>query len=142
MDSIQKKRIAIISIGVIFVALGISFVSFFPTFDQYADGDGWILSGIIGIVIGFLYPFPKITIGKPQLWHERASYFEDSDGGKISLAGIFMIVLGLIFGPLEFLYNVDFRGIGIIIIAVFCFGGLVLLVLGAMMVTADRFKET
>jgi len=86
MDSIRKKRIAIISVGIIWVAIGISFITSFLAFSQYSDD--WILFGIIGIVIGFLYPFPKITVKKPRMWYERAPSLEDTESGKIALAGI------------------------------------------------------
>ena len=65
MDSIRKNRIAVISIGIIFVALGLSFVTSFPAYSEYSAS--FILSGIIGVIIGFLYPFPKIQQQKGGL---------------------------------------------------------------------------
>jgi hypothetical protein len=51
-----------------------------------------------------------------------------------------MIVIGLTFGPLEFFFGVP--GIGMLIIFIFFFGGVLLEVMGALMVTYDRIKET
>jgi energy-converting hydrogenase Eha subunit A len=132
MDKTEKNRIAIISVGIIFIATGISF-TLFPAYIQYSDD--FIISGILGIIIGYLSPLPKITVKKPL----RAS-LEDSDGGKIFLIGIIMIVIGLTFGPLEFFFGVP--GIGMLIIFIFFFGGVLLEVMGALMVTYDRIKET
>lgn len=134
MDSIKKKRIRTISGGIILIAIGISFITSFPAYSQYSFI--FILGGITGLIIGFRYPFQEIAVKKPR------PSLKESDGGKMILTAIIMIVFGLIFGPLEFYENTNFAGIGVIIIVIFCFGGLVLFTLGAIMFTCERFKET
>lgn len=138
VDKTQKRRIAAISVGVIFVAIGISFITSFPAYIQYSDG--LIISGMLGVIIGFVYPFPETTVKKPRMWYERAPSLEDSDGGKILLVGLIMIVSGLILGALEFFEGIPL--IGVLIIVIFCGGGWVLFVAGAIIVTIDRFKKS
>lgn len=138
MVSIQKKRIVIISVGVVFIAIGILFLTSFSALSQYSDE--WILSGTIGIVIGFLYPFPKVTVKKPRMWYERAPSLEDTEGGQIALAGIIILFSGLILGFLAY-------ALGPILLAIVFGGllfliGLVCLVIGAVFVTTERLKET
>jgi NADH:ubiquinone oxidoreductase subunit 6 (subunit J) len=74
------------------------------------------------------------------MWYERAPSLEDSDGGKILLVGLIMIVSGLILGALEFFEGIPL--IGVLIIVIFCGGGWVLFVAGAIIVTIDRFKKS
>ena len=138
MDSIQTKRITIISIGVVFVAIGILFLTPLLAPSQYSDE--WILSGTISIVIGFIYPFPKMTAKKPRQWYERAPSLEDTEGGRTGLAGIIIILSGLIFGFLAYAFGSI--GYAIVIGGLLLLVGLVVLVIGAVLRVSETLKET
>lgn len=138
MDSVQKKRIVVISVGVIFVAIGIFFATSFPALNQYSYD--WILSGFIGIVIGFLYPFPKITVKKPRMWYERETTLKDTESGQITLVGIILLLSSLILGLLA--YVLGAIAVAIILGGLLFLFGLVFFVIGAVLITAERLKET
>jgi drug/metabolite transporter (DMT)-like permease len=160
MDSIRKNRIASISIGVILLAAGILFITSFPAYSEYSGN--FILGGVIGVIIGFLYPFPKIERQKSGLRGYFEGYWNlnknlrkvySDESRKLLYIGLTCLLSGLGLGLLTYYLmttpegqasvnqgNMSF-GIFLVIAVLLFFSGFILFLLGFVWTQIDIFKH-
>ena len=129
LEETKTTRIIYVTIGILLTGLGFYLIILFPN-----------LPLIIGVpmIVGtgvFLHGL-GIRIGK----NRKKAYLEDTEGGRVALAGIIILLSSLILGFLAYAF-------GAILLAIVLGGllflvGSVCLVIGAVLLTFERLKVT
>ena len=121
-------QISYVTLGILLTGLGVYLIFLFPK-----------LAPIVGIpsAIGFGLVLRGLGF---RTGRSRKRYLEDTEGGRTFLAGIIILISGLILGFLAYALGAILWAV--VLGGLLFFVGLVVLFIGTLLVTSERMKET